>query len=513
MNLKKRHNYLIRLIGIVLFALIIKKIGISHIIDSFQYFNLKILMISVPAFFLIILLKALRWILLIRTLDRIRFKYMRIFMVYLQGYFAGAVTPGRFGEFIKYRYVHREGVPLINAFISVLGDRLFDVGSLVFLAYISMFLLFNHFKHEIITFTFLIFISLSALAIIYKKQNIILPIFFKLLKKIFHFERTKDIDPNVRLSRVYIYQLLAAGLLSLCGWMIYSVQMLFISDILQVKLSLLEVVICISISSLITLIPISFAGIGTREASLLIVFYHLGLSKENAVVFSLCVLSIYFINCALSMPFWFWKLEKNRLVMLGDGQNRIQWNRYWGSCSLKKKIIEFFRNAYFARYFSRQILKFVNEGPVLEAGCGTGRIAKELERHSILTVCVDISFQALMEAKTHCINCVKADILHLPFKSGSFNAVYNQGVMEHFDPESVRKICREVKRVSGQFIVIVPSQTSIFRWLYNPFSDLENQNVFWTLNQLRLSFADSFTAVSVKYLPGSFFLSMIGCGR
>lgn len=72
-------------------------------------------------------------------------------------------------------------------------------------------------------------------------------------------------------------------------------------------------------------------------------------------------------------------------------------------------------------------------GPVLEAGCGTGHFARELERryqwqmHSL-----DLGMEGLVFARGYGLsNLVQADIRHLPYRSGAFDAVVSMDVIVH----------------------------------------------------------------------------------
>ena len=54
-----------------------------------------------------------------------------------------------------------------------------------------------------------------------------------------------------------------------------------------------------AITNLISFIPITISGLGTREAMLIFLFSLLGLSSEHAVTYSLLVFSVFYIGGAL----------------------------------------------------------------------------------------------------------------------------------------------------------------------------------------------------------------------
>ena len=57
------------------------------------------------------------------------------------------------------------------------------------------------------------------------------------------------------------------------------------------------------------------------------------------------------------------------------------WKGYWTSKSLRRKIIEFFRECYFSKIFCGLIESYVNNNNnalILEAACGSGKYLKIL---------------------------------------------------------------------------------------------------------------------------------------
>ena len=68
------------------------------------------------------------------------------------------------------------------------------------------------------------------------------------------------------------------------------------SKAVQADITYLQLVTAVSISSIISLIPISVAGIGTRDAFLIFIFSQWGIAKEKAMLFSFCFLAVYLVS-------------------------------------------------------------------------------------------------------------------------------------------------------------------------------------------------------------------------
>jgi uncharacterized membrane protein YbhN (UPF0104 family) len=74
---------------------------------------------------------------------------------------------------------------------------------------------------------------------------------------------------------------------------------------LNLELSFFQVVLIMTITSLITLIPISFLGIGTRDVGLLAVFNFFGHTPEQAVALSMALLLLRIAIVFMGSIFWF----------------------------------------------------------------------------------------------------------------------------------------------------------------------------------------------------------------
>ena len=187
-----------------------------------------------------------------------------------------------------------------------------------------------------------------------------------------------------------------------------------------------------------------------------------------------------------------------------------EWDGYWKSKSLLRKLVEFARLHYFSRVFAGIVRGHAPRGAkrILEAGCGTGTTLARLRGYE--TVGLDYSKPALAIAKHNCGRAVLGDMKKMPFKNKEFDVVFNQGVMEHFSGSEFAKMMKEMKRVAKKVVVIVPSKTSVLKFL--PIYG-EEEGDYMSKGQLRRRMEKSFKNVEVHYLPQAFFFSMyaVGC--
>src|SRR3989344_9097473 len=83
---------------------------------------------------------------------------------------------------------------------------------------------------------------------------------------------------------------------------------------------------------------------------------------------------------------------------------------------------------------------------ILDAGCGTGLLAKKLQSFGKVTG-VDISPEAIKYAKKRGVDARLASIAKLPFKKATFDLVVSVDVLYHQKVKNDRTALLEFKRV------------------------------------------------------------------
>jgi len=150
-----------------------------------------------------------------------------------------------------------------------------------------------------------------------------------------------------------------------------------------------------------------------------------------------------------------------------NNSQQTEWENYWSR--EKKRIVydiiaSFYRDKIIKKALTFFIKKYLPENSkVLHAGCGSGEVDTFIRDYIKITA-LDFSDNALRLYKRvngESSTTIKADIKNLPFENGTFDGIYNLGVMEHFEEAEVIFILKEFHRVlkpGGRIILFIPPE-------------------------------------------------------
>ena len=303
-----KNKWIFRSIGLILFIIILSKLNLTKIIALLSNINPFYLALALLLFIPLLVIKAMRWQLLMNA-QNIEYSLKDSTIMYAAALYIGALTPGRIGDFIKVFYLKGDGHPFGKSFATVLLDRLFDLTSLFLLGYAGMLLFIALFERSVIILSYIFAATALLLMFFLYKKDFSMGV-LEYISSHFIPERYRE---NAKTGFSDLYngiktlnpsQLAVATFMTFFAWVIYFVMMYLFALSIDIDIPFLYLATCVSISAVITLIPISISGIGTRDATLIILFSYLGLSKESAIAFSMLILFMYAVNGFIGLIAW-----------------------------------------------------------------------------------------------------------------------------------------------------------------------------------------------------------------
>ncbi len=287
------------IIGLVIFGFILIKVNIPDILAIFSEIQIFYIVFALLLIVPLVATKAYRWQYLLKIQD-IDYSFRTTFLVYLAGTYLGIVTPGRAGELVRGFYLKNDkNISLSKAFSSVLVDRLFDLFMLIIMGCLGL-LIFALPKQQSLGILAVVLVLILGTGVLLSK---------KLTRRViqFAYKRTalrryrEKMDESINdfylgIEELKRTKLVIPLLITVFAYLIFYTQGYLIAKSLNIPISFFYLVFCLSLVSLVALIPISIFGIGTRDATLIALFSTQGLAEETAVSLSLALLFVFYVS-------------------------------------------------------------------------------------------------------------------------------------------------------------------------------------------------------------------------
>jgi hypothetical protein len=299
---------LLALIGIALFAFILLSVDLSKMLAFLSKADIMLITFAVLVLISTIAVRCAKWFLVLKH-EGIELSFWKAFKYYYIGIVFGTFTPGRLGDFAKALYLKKHG--LSKVFACVLIDRLADISVLFFTGLMASALFLIYFGIEVFSipllllFVFLFFFALYIFMHESLLKRFLKPFYNYLVPERFKAQLKQGFASFMETSHSILKAkklMLAVLAISFASWalLIYASYLIALALSLNISLSFLFLVIPVTI--LVMLIPISVSGIGTRDATTIILFSLIGIAAEKAFAFSLLFFAISLIVSAFGIP-------------------------------------------------------------------------------------------------------------------------------------------------------------------------------------------------------------------
>lgn len=288
--MNKKYSKWIRIIGIILFLFILTRLDFNTTIKNLINFKWEYLIIYAILTILMLVFKSIRWqtILIKQEID---YQMKKVYAINTLTTFLGMITPGRIGELSKVIYLQEDKIPFSKSIVSVLIDRAYDLIILMVFGVVAFFFFANLLMESLKTlFVIILLFAGSGTLIFLFKSNI-----WEILKRVMKF-----ILPEPRyiliasewalfkaeIIKVFLPTLPKMTFYSILIYCCYYAQINIVAYGFNVSVSFIYLSFCMTMASLVSLLPISIGGLGTREAVFIFLLSKISIPAESAVLIS-----------------------------------------------------------------------------------------------------------------------------------------------------------------------------------------------------------------------------------
>jgi len=293
--------------GIILFIIIVSQLNLNKLIENIRNIKILYLVYAILLLFPTLVFKSLCWN-YIKRRQGMKYSLKESFLMYCSGIFIGLLTPGRIGEFAKIFYLKKDGHSLGKSSVSIFLDRISDLVFLLAFIFLGSLFLLTIFQKQITIIIGVILISV-LLFIVFLKTGLIR----WFINKMFHifipekYQKSWKINFQDFLNDLKIYKFrnyFIILVITCISWLFYYLGGYALAKGVGLEIPFLYFAVSITIAGLLTLIPISFYGIGTRDTALIILFLPLSISPEQTIIFSNLILITTLATALIGLICW-----------------------------------------------------------------------------------------------------------------------------------------------------------------------------------------------------------------
>lgn len=307
-----------RLIGLGILALILLKLDLGATAAALARLRWGYLVLAMAANLPLFGLKAWRWQEMLK-MQGIHYPWRDAFLAFVAGLFLGLVTPGRVGEMSKALYLKQDrGVPAGIGLANVLMDRLFDLYTILVLGSLGLvwFRLLPNWALALILAGTVVSLLLPIVLLSERLAawGLALVRCIPLLRR--YDARLAGAAERFQqgLRPLLTPRLAMPLLLTQVAYLLFFGQGRWLAQAVDLPVGIVYLAVCLSVAGVVTLLPISISGLGTRDATLIALFAPVGLAAEQTMAFStLYFLTFYVVGGAIGAMAWQIKPLKERV--------------------------------------------------------------------------------------------------------------------------------------------------------------------------------------------------------
>src|SRR3989338_2398070 len=309
----KKIKIFFQILGPLVFLYILSKIDYQFLFEEIKLLKWHFLILAVGLMIFKITFKALRWRIILLSLN-VSISKISALNLYWSGALTGLATPGHFGELIKVYFLKNRGHNVFHSFFSLILDRIIDILTLLIFGFLIFLIFLKNIGVYVISLGLIFLFIIIFIFLILDQRTFLHKVFNKLFQRFLpvdfsdysRFSFSKFFKGLKDLKKKEVFYFFAYLII---GWFFYFLSRYLVALSLGLDLSFMTITAISILVAIITALPISIAGLGTREAAVIYFFSLFGLNKEIAVLFSLLIFTVDILVISLGLIFYLRELS------------------------------------------------------------------------------------------------------------------------------------------------------------------------------------------------------------
>lgn len=278
--------------AVILFILFKTVINLNQFVPTVRNAHFRYLWCALLVTLPFAPLSALRWYFILWSSGH-RIAFRKTFMIIMA---SGplSILPGRLGDLAR-SYPLRQQIPPTRSIATIIFEKVIDITVLLFFTALGFFII-----HSYIYATIALIFGLSTFPglFITKKFSSRLGLNFKILEKINH--AFGILEQALRYKKILALGILSSAL----NWFLSIVQVYFLYMAFGALVSIPVILTYLPLTIFVGLLPISIAGIGTRDSAMIAFFNGYATSSQTVAMGLGYSLLSYGLFAILGIPFF-----------------------------------------------------------------------------------------------------------------------------------------------------------------------------------------------------------------
>ncbi len=296
-----------RLLGPAILALLLVRVPGARALNAVAAARVLPFVGALALLLPLLIVRTHRWAILVRA-QSLHLSAGEALAVYAFSVFAGTATPGRLGEFVKVVHLRQRGLSFGRAFATVFLDRFLDVVILVAMA-----------AWGLAWFAGLRALPAVALAVVATGATILVlrglasgegnGRLRRIVGRVMPWRFASAAEAGLRdfghaVAALAPSVVALAVMESVVGWLLNWSALALLASAIGIHVSFAYLAASASVCGLLAMLPVSILGLGTRDATLVVMLGRVGVAPADALAFSLMnliLLVAYGLICSLSL--------------------------------------------------------------------------------------------------------------------------------------------------------------------------------------------------------------------